>query len=462
LKIIPSVLVLLLLIGCSKEEKNTEIDLSSLPIQTNFKIDDFTSAKECKECHPSYYKEWSGSMHAYSMTDPVWVASQMSRQTYYADQGIEIGDLCLQCHSPVAYLTGYISDHQNLTAEAIASLPEQIQEGVTCEVCHAVTHIPPPTNIEPQKGKYTDATYYMYLDGTQYGVIKDPMGNDFHASVYHPDYDRSEYCRNCHNLSVNGVDAEVNQFEWEGSAFQAMGVECQTCHMPLYTGQAAEGGPVRENLHRHWFPGLDEALIDFPYRDELKTAVGNLLANSAELNLTDTFPDTLTTGDTLGVDLIVTNNAGHKFPTSVPFVRQLWIELIATVNGDTIFTSGTLNSDGDLNDFHIDPQRLLDPQLKLFNSVLYNAAGDSGLNALSVEEMVRMTDNALPVGGSRIVHYTIPVPTNLTGSWQLTARLRFRAFPPFVLRGAGLEALISEMEIYTIDALSASATVVSG
>lgn len=461
MKFLTSLFVLLLFMGCAKESK-TEVDLSSLPIQTDFKIDDFTSAKECEGCHPTYYKEWSGSMHAYSMTDPVWVASQISRQTYYADQGIEIGDLCLQCHSPVAYLTGYISDHQNLAAEVIATLPVQIQEGITCEVCHAVTHLPPPTNIEPQKGKYTDATYYLYLNGTQYGVIKDPQENNFHPSGYHPGYERSEYCQNCHNLSVNGVDAEVNQFEWEGSAFQAMGVECQTCHMPLYTGQAAEGGPVRENLHRHWFPGIDEALIDFPYRDELQTAVEDLLANSAELNLTGTFPDTLTTGDTLGLELIVSNNAGHKFPTSVPFVRQLWIELIAMVGSDTVFTSGTLNNDGDLNDFHVDPQHLLDPQLTLFNSVLYNAAGDSGLQALSVEEMVRMRDNALPQGGSRIVHYTIPIPATLTGTWQLTARLRFRAFPPFVLRGASLDDLISEMEIYTIDALSVTATVVSG
>ena len=70
------------------------------------------------------------------------------------------------------------------------------------------------------------------------------------------------FCQNCHNLTVDNRDAEITQFEWEQSSFQAMGVECQTCHMPLYSGKAAVSGPDRDNLHRHYFPGIDEALID--------------------------------------------------------------------------------------------------------------------------------------------------------------------------------------------------------
>ena len=128
--------------------------------------------------------------------------------------------------------------------------------------------------------------------------------------------------------------------------------------------------------------------------------------------------------------------------------------MFAIVNDDTLLASGILDSRGDIYDFYIDPNRDIDPQLNIFNTILYNAEGDSGLLKVSVENMVEMVNNTLPVSDSRIVDYSIQIPSGMNGQLELTARLRFRSFPPFYLRHLGLESLIENVNIFDIDTIS--------
>ena len=139
-------IVLILFIGCVDLSENDRED-NKLPIQTSFKVEDFSSAEECAVCHPQYYEEWSSSMHAYSIVDPVWLKQQNMQQAHNLENGVEIGDFCVQCHSPVAGLTNLIENHLDLTSDDINSLPAQAREGVTCDACHLTTHLPSPTNI---------------------------------------------------------------------------------------------------------------------------------------------------------------------------------------------------------------------------------------------------------------------------------------------------------------------------
>ena len=376
----------------------------SRPFQTQFEVEDFSSAVECQACHPTHYDEWASSMHAYSMKDPVWLSLQRHEHQVHDEIGIELGDFCVQCHSPVAALTDAITDHNSFTLSDLLALPPQIQEGVTCDVCHTVTHIPEPTDIQTNNQLFETTDFKFFTDGTRYGTINDPVDNDYHALGYNPDYDRSEFCQNCHNLTVNGVNAEVTQFEWEGTAFQAMGSECQSCHMPTYQGRAAVDGPVRDNLHRHFFPGVDVRL-DVPQPDpEHMSAIETLLQNAADIEFYPPVPDTLEEYDALNVQLIVSNNSGHNFPTGTTFSRQLWLEVVATLDGDTLLASGLTNTDGDILDFYIDPLKEIDPQLQIFNTVLYNAEGDSGLRNVGVEDMVSLSDYT-PVS---YTHLTLP------------------------------------------------------
>ena len=431
----------------------------SRPFQTLFKVEDFSSAAECKSCHPTHYDEWASSMHAYSAKDPVWLSLQRHEHQVHDSIGIDLGNFCVQCHSPIAFLTNAIDNHESFDITDLESLPQQIQEGVTCDVCHTVTHIPEPTNIQTDGQLFETIDFKLFTNGTRYSTIDDPVDNDYHTSEYHPGYDRSEFCQNCHNLTVNGVDAEVTQFEWEGTAFQAMGSECQSCHMPTYQGQAAVDGPVRDNLHQHFFPGVD-VLLDITQPDpEHLSAVEALLLDAAEIEFYPPVPDTIERDNGLNIQLIVANNSGHNFPTGTTFSRQLWLEIVASLDGDTIFASGLINTDGDIKDFYVDPSKEMDPQLQIFNTVLYNAEGDSGLRNVGAEDMVSLSDYTLPVSGSKIVNYSIELPEDSHGELYISARLRFRSFPPFFLRFLGLDYESTNLLVFDIDQVTAQSYV---
>ncbi len=444
-----------LIVSC--DDSGKEKSVTELPYQTTFKVEDFSPAADCQTCHPVYFEEWAASMHAYSMSDPIWFALQRSSQTAHKAVGEELGDFCVQCHSPIAALTDAITDHENFTISVSNTLPQQIQDGVTCDVCHTITHLPESTDIQTDDQAYETADFKLYTDGTRYGTLEDPQENTFHKSAFHAGYDQSEYCRNCHNLTVNGVDAEVTNSEWERSAFKAMGTECQTCHMPLYEGYAAEGGPLRKNLHRHYFPGVGTSILEDSQNELLIPAIAELLNGSAEVNFFESLPDTINLSEQLSIKLIVTNNAGHNFPSGVPFTRQLWLEVFATVDGDTIFKSGYLDENGDIYDFHTDPDNAFDPQLNVFQTVLYNDEGDS---AVSVENMTWMNDNTLPVSGSKIVNYLLDLPTIVPGGGSeitISIRLLFRALPPYLLRKLSLYDELERLIIWEIDTSTASA-----
>jgi len=443
--------VMFFIFAISCDDLGKKQPLPERPIQATFNIEDFSSAIDCQNCHPNHYEEWSASMHAYSTQDPVWFKLQQNAHNSHAAEGVELGDFCVQCHSPIAALTNAITDHENLTPEIMINLPIQIQEGVTCDVCHTTTHLPETTDIQPSEQTFETVDFKMFIDGTRYSTLNDPQENEFHSSEYHPGYDKSEFCQNCHNLSVNGMDAEVTQFEWEASAFEAMGSECQTCHMPIYEGQAARGGPYRNNLHRHYFPGIDVQLNSESPDFGLVTAIENLLVESAEVNFFEPLLDSIDGANTLNVNLIVSNNVGHNFPSGTTFTRQLWLEIIAILGTDTIMTSGLMDSNGDIADFYVDPERAIDPQLHVFNTVLYNSEGDSGLLNVGVEDMAWMSDYTLPVSGSKSVNYYIEIPNGQTGNLTIAARLRFRSFPPFYLRYLGLSAEAERLKIFNVD-----------
>ena len=79
---------------------------------------------------------------------------------------------------------------------------------------------------------------------------------------------------------------------------------------------------------------------------------------------------------------------------------------------------------------------------------------------VSVEDMVWMNDYTLPVSGSRTVNYFIDLPTVVPESGSIldiSVRLRFRSFPPFLLRHINLNEEVERLLIWDIDQISTSA-----
>jgi len=421
-----------ILVGCS--EKSTEPTKNEETNNTQFELSDFSSASQCKSCHPNYYNEWKGSMHAYAFVDPintVWMEGL--RNSLGAG---ELDQLCVQCHSPIGMLTGETPigfDKDNVDP--------LVKEGITCDACHLM-EAPSGTAL----GK--DIKYHYDVNsGNRYGQIMDPIPNDFHPSAGKALYQQSVSCLPCHDfINGSGLLAEVTNTEWIRSAYVAMGIECQNCHMQTYSGPAAVGGPQRNNLHRHDFIGVDIALIDnFPGKAEQIQKIEQLLQNS--VTMTVELPDSVQPNSTLQMKATVTNdNVGHDIPSAVTFVRQMWLEVTVTSAGDTLYKSGYFDANGDLMDEHsVNPNG--DPDLVLFQSALYK--GNQPGNVVTADSI---KIGSIAPFQSRSGEYSIPLLSIPGNTVNVKVRLRFRTFPPYAIRDGAAEYIANiptfEMEEY--------------
>lgn len=413
--------------GCNKE--STEPDQGQPPAPTPYQLSDFSSAETCKDCHPNHYDEWEGSMHAYSFLDPVntlWFESL--RNSLGAEA---LGQACVQCHSPIGSLTG--STPIGFNKEDVDPL---VKEGINCDVCHLMVEASPTT--------FTDAEYHFDVkSGTRYGNISDPMPNTFHDSEYKLFYTQSSSCLPCHDfVNAQGLPAEITYTEWLNSPYAAMGVECQTCHMPTYTGRAAIGAPERENLHRHDFIGVDIALLDnFPDKTSQRQKVEELLQNAVTMQVSA--PTTVDANSNLQLAVTIVNDkTGHDIPSSVTFVRQMWLRVTVTSGSDTLYKSGYFDANGDLMDANslINPNG--DPDLVLFQSSLY--LNGEPANVVTADSI---TIRSIPAFASRTGRYEIPVNVPSGTTLNVSVQLLFRTFPPYALRGGG-EDLIPKVPIF--------------
>lgn len=405
------------------------------PSQPSFSLKDFATAEACSSCHPQYYNEWKGSMHRYSANDPIWGLANNILQS--STQGV-LKDFCWQCHSPVGFLAESTPETFN-----IPDLPDIVREGVTCVACHTLRAPHTTTNQR--------INYNIDPRSAMLGTIADPVPTAAHQVEYDPTFSRSEKCRECHDLIINNVPVEMTFTEWQNSPWGAMSVECQDCHMQRYTGQAAIGGPVRDNLHRHDLVGVDVAMTDFPNKIQQKGIVDSLLKNSA--TVTVTVPSSAALGETVYVDVKVYNDkTGHNLPTSVFFFRQMWIEVFAWDNVDTAYRSGHRDASGDLLDGNSEINPGGDPDLVLFSGTLYKEGEPT-----NVFELDSLVNNSIPPFGTGVGQYRFPLPR--AGTWTVRARLLFRPFAPYLFRALGAEQYLSELPTFEMNVATSTITV---
>lgn len=410
-------------IGCRKEEPLTPPQNPS----AQYKLTDFSSAQTCSTCHPQYYSEWSGSMHRYSTSDPIWMLANNALQA--STQG-RLGKTCSMCHAPIGFLTG-----NTKPTFQFSELDPLVREGINCDFCHVMRPPYVTTNQVIQ--------YHVQPGGTKFGPISDTTIQTIHGLGYDPSYERSDYCRPCHDLIVNNVPVEITNREWDNSAWGAMSVDCQRCHMPTYTGRAATGGPIRENLHRHDFVGVDVAIADFPNRAQQRTAVDSLLKNSVSMTLDS--PPTAYVTDSIRISVGVYNDkTGHNVPTSVFFFRQMWIEVTVWNGTDTVYRSGNLDANGDLMDNHSALKPDEDKDLTMFGGTLYKNGQES-----NVFELDSLVNNTIPPFASRTATYGFKALRS--GMWNVKVRLLFRPFGPYLFRAVGADQYLSELAIFEME-----------
>jgi hypothetical protein len=336
--------LLIVLAGCSQDEGARPPSLTREAL-----LDPAT----CAECHPTHYREWSSSMHAYAAEDPVFRAMNRRGQR---ETGGELGDFCVRCHAPMALREGATRDGLD-----IESVPQKLR-GVTCYFCHNAVEVT----------EHFNNGIRLADDLTLRGSIADPVDPGVHGVAYSPLHDRnraesSALCGSCHDVvTPAGVHLERTFEEYRGSLFASgAGFEtCSGCHMETRSGRAALGpGVPARAVHEHLWPGVDVALSDFPDAAAQAKAVECALATSARV--------LSVARDPFGTFTVrVETNAGHHQPSGAAQDRRLWLEFVAyAADGAVLFESGTI-ADGEPE------QADADRQLALFRDFIYGADGN--------------------------------------------------------------------------------------
>ena len=423
---------------------------------------EFSTAKECGECHPTHYEEWRQSMHAYAAHSPVFDAMA---QKAFRDTSGEVGNFCTSCHSPIGAIQGE-------TGASVAETRSEIsKDSVSCEVCHsAVNHGQPVGNL----------SLAFTTSAEKYG----PYGSEAtegHESEYSELHESPELCGSCHDVfNFPGLRIEEAYTEYAESPAQEQGLTCQDCHMGTTPGQPSvkDKGPIavvdgytypERDISSHRFIGPDYSLLDtFPYPDDLLasaeaqqemfTQIQQLLENSVQISdirgNQEEINGEMKTVIEVDIESLV---SGHHVPTGFTSERQLWLEITITNNaGSIILVSGHLDPNGDLYDIHSDEVRrtpsLLDSHLVNFQSKNVKRQGIP--DAPVLKEVVFPFDadyiekHSLKPLEKRTVRYAL---SESIANYSVATKLHYRNLPPYLLRALQLEELLPRIQIFTLD-----------
>jgi hypothetical protein len=375
-------------------------------------------------------------MHAFGGVDPLMLAMA---EIASREPGERVGETCFACHAPAL-----VRQEQWLASLPDGSNPELddlSDDGINCDVCHSVQIVPPIGSID-----FLDE---VDPNDPKLGGLREPVPNEFHESAHDASYVTSIQCAPCHQVNLNdGTGIENTFVEWQSAGISGMGDHCQTCHMPAYRGEAASGGPIREDVHRHWFTGVGYALEPFRGidRDAQIQRIEELLRNA--VRMTADVPTDVAAGDSLAFTVTVTNHrTGHAIPSGTSFTREMWLDVtVRDADGTELYRSGGLAANGDL----------LPQDLEFFGSRLLDANNDPTFftwRAVGIDE-----SKLLQFGQSRVATYALEVPVDAVSPLSVDVKLRFRALPPELLRILDLEHL-GAIEIFEMEEAAAVVTV---
>ncbi len=329
------------------------ISIPSHPKKQFFKLSRFIEPGTCGDCHESLYKQWNNSMHSLAHNDPLYrkVAVYLLRGLNHKEEIAE-AESCPKCHTPLGVLSGFpqkTSDDHNRT-------PKLAAHGVQCDFCHSST----AAYRQYNNGHLLDPGYGGDNPGTKRGPYEDSE-SDFHQSEYSRFHTSAYFCGSCHDVKhvVYGTLLETTFNEWEKSPYNtkdpAKRVTCQKCHMsqkpgvvstgetgnPKNPGQAADDGPVRDHVSTHYFVGANRSipsLFGDRIRDEMAKSRLQHAAKLSLMSKTGTGRFTVTVENT---------GAGHKLPTGLTNIRQMWLEIVVKdLKGRVLYSSGVTDKNG--------------------------------------------------------------------------------------------------------------------
>lgn len=319
-----------------------------------------TPAATCGACHAQEYDGWAASGHAHAAESQIYraLAGAASAVAGWGSDG------CNRCHAPLV----------RGGAEAA--------DGVSCEACHLIQRVE-----DAGSGNFSLAT-----DGVLRSVKVGPAPHPVSAS---PLFGDALFCAACHEQyhPVSGVALQSTYTEWVNSASSHGGKTCQACHM----AEASSGhafGPSASDV----------------------AAKGEALARAIALEVR--WPESAQAGKSLMVDVRLENTgAAHALPTGKPEGYEMWLEMAATVGGQTVFTE-TLP----------------------YGVVFADEEGNYEPRVTSSDAASLLRDHRLFPGRAVVERFAFVVPSDVRGQLDVEVRLMYRRTPAWLSDRLGLPA----------------------
>ncbi len=239
--------------------------------------DGYTSARICGECHVNIYESWKRSLHAFSLTDPIFDTAYMQA---VKEVGEEARKRCLHCHAPMTMMNGDYDLKEGVS-----------REGVSCDFCHTVTAV----HLDGR-----DKPYSIELGLVKRGVIRQ-TSSPAHEVAYSALHGKSEFCGGCHNYLTPEGRAIIGTYdEWRAGPYAAEGVQCQNCHMVMSPGKVAVEGGLQPSSEFHLHSLIHDSA-------QLRSALALQIVRAER------------SGNLLVAEVMVENvGSGHMVPTGLP------------------------------------------------------------------------------------------------------------------------------------------------
>jgi hypothetical protein len=424
-------------------------------------IAELQDSQTCNDCHPRHYQQWSGSMHAYASEDPVFVAMNKRGQR---ETGGTLGTFCVQCHAPMAVALGLTTG-----ADFDPSQLPPAARGITCYFCH---------NIKQVTDTHNNGLV-LANDQTMRGGVKDPQSSPAHHATYDKlmdsDANQSEICGSCHDVvTPRGVELERTYKEWQGTFFADNDPQhhltCGGCHMRSSTDVIADAPDLhvlsrRNGFHEHLWPGIDQALSQFPETDAqaagIKRDLDPAIAVVGPAPLTSNVQPGGICLDPPGILSVRIDSigTGHMWPSGAAQDRRAWLEVVAT-DDDGNHPVNTIVPDG------MDPDDAADPNLfGLWDRALKDDGSPAHLfwdvahvDSKLLRAPVTLDQNSPLFDHSSTVKITV---ADYPAIKSITARIRIRPLSYALLDdlvGSGDLAAGVASELRTLDILGTQST----
>lgn len=448
--------------GPKEGEKYFEPSLARTSTGNFISADALMMDDYCRRCHPDVHERWEQSVHHFSsFNNPAYLPAvrETRKVALERDGNVQASRWCAGCHDPVPFFSGAFDDPEfddvdHPTAHA----------GVTCTVCHAITHINSNrgnadfTIEEPlhYPFAYSDNEVLQWINNQLVKAKPELHRRTFLKPDIHRD-DEGELCSTCHKVHLPLALNHYKEFlrgqnhydSWLLSGVSGHGTrsfyypptaqtDCNGCHMPL---RASDDFGARFfddsgllTVHDHTFPGANTGiawLMDRPealaaHREVLESCMrvdifgikeGGTVDGEFHAPLRPESPELTPGEDYLLETVIRTLKLGHHFTQGTVDSNEVWMDVTVRSGERIIGRSGALDEENEV-----------DRWAHFVNVFLLDEDGNR-INRRNPQDIrVPLYNHQLPPGAGQVVHYELHLPDDLTDHVTIEVKLQYRKF----------------------------------